>query len=89
VTHIASYNTEKWRDELSPDVVKKIEEISFALIQVVGYPVIYANRQMRLSSTRLFLLKGIDAWNRLKFDFSRNGGIVKGLEYQYRKRRFG
>jgi hypothetical protein len=92
-TQTASYivrsNIEKWRNGFSDRVVKKIEEITFDLLQALEYPVIYAKRQTRLTSTRLFLLKGIDAWNRLNFDCRHNGGLHNGLLYQYRKRRFG
>jgi hypothetical protein len=89
VAHIASNNTEKWRDEFSSDVVKEIEEIGFDLIHDIGYPLIYATQQTRLTSPRLIFLKAVDAWNRIKFDCRRKSSLTNGLLYQYRKRRFG
>lgn len=86
---IVRSNMEKWRNEFSPDVVKQIEEISFQLLQDLGYPLLYANRQTRLTPGRLLLFKVVDAWKRFRFDCSDQGGIGKAVWYQYRKRRFG
>jgi len=88
-THIVSTNLEKWRDQCASDLIRRIEEVSFNVLQDLGYPVLYAERQSRLTSSHLLLLRGVDACHRFKMHCRFEGSMTRALVREYRRRRFG
>lgn len=88
-TEIVKGNAGKWVNWMDKSMVKEIETIGYDLMQEIGYPVRYAVHQKSMSKYKFRILRYSDAWNRLLFDCASQGGWLRGLTYQYKKRTKG
>lgn len=86
---IVKTNKNKWNKELSVKIIKRIEEISFDVMRDLDYDISLATCQIPMSRSELIMTRALDSFNRFMFDCKFQGGMLKGIKYQYNKRKFG
>jgi Sulfotransferase family len=86
---IISDNRDKWRTKMPERMIRKIETISFNMLDELNYDIWYAKKGKRLSVMESKLARVEDTLHRFKFDCEYQGGIVKALKYKYMKKRYG
>ncbi len=80
---IVSDNTKKYNAQLTPAVIKRIEEIVYPTTLAVGYELEYADRFNPLNPMESKLLKVQDGFALTKF-YMQDKGIIWGAKYFFR-----
>lgn len=78
VNYIKKNNIMKYRQYMSANTKKKIEEITYDVLKNNGYEVEYSGELKKISNIKMIFYKILDWINLLRFDFAQRG-IKKGF----------
>ncbi len=67
---IVQNNSGKWRRQMPPQRVKRVEQICGSLLKELGYEVNYNGPPQRVGATKMFYYSKMDALNLLRFQLS-------------------